>query len=368
MTTTTDDWPRAELLFTPPDQYVEAVEHLVKTGARTFVLRPNDTTLAARLNQHFGSAIGLFREPPRDVPVDAVLIPPLPADQLNAELLGYLDRPRRLVAPVSERHIGNHPVFTVTIPKAGTHLLFHLFDAFGLAPGGPCQRRLDPGSYYFLAHEHSHLPAEDFFAALANEPHGGIHHPFFSHPAVFIYRNPMDIVVSEAFYYTQREKTALAYYFEDMTVAERCLRLILDDPLLRSIRDRVIGYAPWLRLKNVIPVSYEELVGARGGGSDLEQYRTIWSLQLKLHIPGVPVRLGARMYTEKSATFRKGRVHGHKEHFEERHYVAFRALPQDFMHEFGYAVDDTFGEGYVPRLVEIFRRRPLRLEPPSSEE
>jgi hypothetical protein len=361
--TTVHDWQRAELSFVPPEQYVEAIGRLRQAGARHFLLRPNDPTLAALLNERFGPTIGLFLEPPRDVPIDVTVMPPLEPGRLAAEMLSYLDRPCRLLVPQSERFIGNQALFTVTIPKAGTHLLFHLLDEFGIAPGGPFRGQLAPRTYFFLAHEHSHMLAEDFFAALANEPHGGIHHPFFSHPCLFIYRNPMDIVVSEAFYYTQREKTAVAYYFEDMTIAERCLRLIVDDPLLRSIRKRAIGYAPWLRLKNVIPLSYEELVGERGGGSTVEQMRSIWSLQLKLHIPGKPASIGARMYTEQSATFRKGRIHGHKEYFGERHYQEFRALPQDFMREYGYEVDDDFGEGYVPRFVETFRRRPLRLEP-----
>ena len=64
---------------------------------------------------------------------------------------------------------------------------------------------------------------------------------------------------------------------------------LIDDPwLFGSFRDRMAGFVPWLEFSNVIPVSFEELVGARGGGDDATQRRLIWSLQLKLHVPGSP--------------------------------------------------------------------------------
>jgi len=32
------------------------------------------------------------------------------------------------------------------------------------------------------------------------------------------------------------------------------------------------------------------------------------------------------------------------------------------MHELGYDMDDSFEAGYLPRFVELFRRRPLQLQ------
>ena len=137
-------------------------------------------------------------------------------------------------------------------------------------------------------HGHTHTPAVRFFQDLANCPRSGADHPFFTHPALFIYRNPMDVVVSETFYLLRKEKTPLAHYYATFADAERCLSLIGDDALLGSIRERVRTYVAWSRLPNVVPISFEELIGGRGGGSDEAQQRTIWSLQLKLHVPGSP--------------------------------------------------------------------------------
>jgi hypothetical protein len=101
------------------------------------------------------------------------------------------------------------------------------------------------------------------------------------------------------------------------------------------------------------------LIGPQGDGSSEAQQRTIWSLQLKLHVPGRPQEHGARIFNPGSWTFRKGTINSHRQLFGTEHYQAFRELNQDFMHSLGYDMDDAFEVGYLPRFVELFRRRPL---------
>ncbi|MGH7222064.1 MAG: hypothetical protein ACRELF_02445, partial [Gemmataceae bacterium] len=83
---------------------------------------------------------------------------------------------------------------------------------------------------------------------------------------------------------------------------------------------------------------------------------------LKLHVPGSPQEHGARIFNTGSWTFRQGTINSHREFFRAEHYEAFRGLNQDFMHELGYDMDDSFEAGYLPRFVERFRRRPLQLQ------
>ncbi len=85
----------------------------------------------------------------------------------------------------------------------------------------------------------------------------------------------------------------------------------------------------------------------------------MWSLQLKLQVPGSPLTHARRAYSEQSHTFRKGRINDHREFFTAEHYAAIRRLPQDFMHAFGYDLEDCFEDGYLPRFVDAFRLRPL---------
>jgi hypothetical protein len=91
--------------------------------------------------------------------------------------------------------------------------------------------------------------------------------------------------------------------------------------------------------------------------------KTIWSLQLKLHVPGSPAYYAAAVFRQETQTFRKGAINSHLEHLTEASYAALRELDQDFLHEFGYDLDDRFTEGYMPRFVDSFRQRHLVLKP-----
>jgi hypothetical protein len=250
----------------------------------------------------------------------------------------------------------------ITVPKSGTHMLFELLGAFQLTNGGLSQGPLSPDHFYFLSSGTSHAPAPPFFQGLAHLPRRGEDHPFFGTPTLFMYRNPLDVVVSEAFYLGDRRNTPLAGFYSRLRMEERLLRLIGEDPLVGSLRHRLSHYVPWLRLPNVIPISFEELVGPKGDGSLAEQLKTIWSLQLKLHIPGSPAYYAAAVFQESTRTFRKGMINSHREYFTEACYAEARRLEQDVFHEFGYSLDDRFVRGYLPRFVDTFRRRPLEVE------
>jgi len=237
-----------------------------------------------------------------------------------------------------------------------------LLGAFQLTNGGLSQGPLSPDHFYFLSSGTSHAPAPPFFQGLVHLPRRGEDHPFFTTPTLFMYRNPLDVVVSEAFYLGDRRNTPLAGFYSRLKMEERLLRLIGEDPLVGSLRHRLSHYVPWLRLPNVIPISFEELVGPKGDGSLAEQLKTIWSLQLKLHIPGSPAWYAAAVFQESTRTFRRGMINSHREYFTEACYAAAQQLEQDVFHEFGYSLDDRFVRGYLPRFVGTFRRRPLELE------
>ena len=180
----------------------------------------------------------------------------------------------------------------ISIPKAGTHLLFKLAEALGYQPGGICPDNPKDGHWYYVEHSNAHTPATEFFVdTVLRAPFGNRAHPFMRSPALFNYRNPLDIVVSEANYYHKDGKTAFAGYLEGLSFEDRLTRLIDDPWLLGSIRDRVGMFAAWLEFSNIMPVSFEELVGSAGGSSDEARLRMMWSLQLKLHVPGSPSKL-----------------------------------------------------------------------------
>ncbi|WP_374340853.1 hypothetical protein [Methyloversatilis sp.] len=297
-------------------------------------------------------------------PGDALLANATSAEAVSALLSQQLDVDGvAILAPVTEHFGRNRPLFLISIPKGGTHLLYRLAESLGYPPGVVHNDNPLPGNWYCVEYSNSHTVARDFFVdTTRRSPFGNRHHPFPRTPTILIYPNPLDVLVSEANYYHRDGATVFAGYLRHLDFEQRLLRLV-DDPLLGSIRDRINNFVPWLDCENVIPVSFEELIGDRGGGCDATRDRLIWSLQLKLHVPGSPDRIGAKLFDESSPTFHEGRIGAFREKMGEEAFRRFFSLDQDFMSATGYA---EAGEPGPDRVISVsaraeeFRSRPLR--------
>lgn len=263
----------------------------------------------------------------------------------------------RVVIPRTDRAGLSGYVFAISPPKAGTHLLFGLLRALGFRMGYALPDRPKAGYWYYLEYTNAHTRAQDFFIdSVRRAPHGNRAHPFPRVPSIIIYRDPRDVVTSESRFYHRDGQTAFSSYLSELSEEERLVRLIDDPWLLGSIRDRVGAFVPWLEFPSVIPVSFEELVGAAGAGSDAEQRDVIWSLLLKLQVAGDPDAVAVRLFDPESPTFDRARIGAHRQAFSPAAQRAFDALPQDFMIGFGYR-----GPGIFPSRRFEFRKRPLVL-------
>ncbi len=374
----------ATLEFVPPtaaEGYMSAARRLAGQGRQSFLLRASSAlrSLAGEIQRQIAREFPEVKcaleeltgrdasqgRAARAFSADVVFLLETSANALSDVLMDFIDVPVSIVAPITDHYFRRRALYMITVPKSGTHMLFELLSAFNLTNGGPEQDALSPQHFYFLSPYNTHTVARDFLRELVGLPQRGADHAFFATPAVFMYRNPLDVVVSEAFYCHNPANSpvgnALASEF-----GERLLQLIGDDPLQGSLRYRMRRFEPWLRMRNVIPISFEELVGPEGGGTLIEQLKTIWSLQLKLHVPGSPAFYAAAVFCEQTNTFRKGAINSHVEFFNDACYAAVRKLDQDFMHEFGYGIDDRFVPGYLPRHVEKFRKRRLELRKPAT--
>jgi hypothetical protein len=148
--------------------------------------------------------------------------------------------------------------------------------------------------------------------------------------------------------------------------AEERLMTLIDDPwLLGTARERIGAFVPWLDLPNVAPVSFEELVGTAGGGDDQSQLRAIWSLQLKLHIPGNPRAFGNAVFDRSSPTFNEGQIGAYRKHFSAAAYQSFNRQAVDLMERFGYTADAgdlaVPPDRGLPRHRQRYLKRPLRM-------
>lgn len=374
-----------ELLFFKPS-VAACLERLrgreLPPGSRVVLQGWND--FAAELLRQAGNALplallatGAAQAAPEGIgrvaglsPGDVLLANEFEPTALSGVLLQHLDAAAvTILAPITAHYHRNRPLFLISIPKGGTHLLYRLAQAAGYDQAVVHNGEPAPGGWYCVEYSNSHTVARDFFIdTVRREPFGNRHHPFPRTPALFIYRNPLDIVVSEANYYHREEATVFSSYLRHLDFEHRLLRLIDDPYLLGSIRDRINNFVPWFDFENVVPVSFEELIGSRGGGDDAVRDRLIWSLQLKLHLPGRPEKLAAEIFDEQSPTFHEGRIGSSRTKMTPEALAKFAALDQDFMRITGYG-SGTPGQGGAdywerintfPSRAEEFRTRPLR--------
>ena len=349
---------------------VQLRAHLA-AGARTVRIEP--PSALAELCSHIGdsgssgvsshgdgaqSLLRALRQNDRG-PVDVTVVASEDAETVSAALLGCLDLTYgTVIAPVTAHHFSRRALFANSIPKSGSFMLAGLIRALGYDYGYDWTDAPRPQHFYYIARI-SHAPANSLIDLSMRNVHATSHeHPFFRTPALFIYRDPRDILISEANWFHRPENLPYAAYFTQRSFRERLLCLIDDPWLFGSIRDRVGQYAGWLDFHNVIPVSYEELVGPQGGGDAEEQLRLIWSLQLKLHVPGRPEAYAAKVYDRTSVTFNEGRIGAWREHFDAEARRRFMTLPTDFLERYGY---DPEGTQFLPSRRLEYRHRRLIL-------
>lgn len=361
-----------------PEHYIQAALSARSGGAKTVRIFPWNSLAAgvavalSRLApdlelwgpaQAADSAPGVRNTPEGQTPDVSLLChgPEVPDESLGQDLLAELPRQGGLVvAPKRPRHGHDVPLFIVSIPKAGTHLVYELARALGFADGGEFSGDPMLGAWHYLEYSNSHTAAPDFFLdSVRRSPFGNRHHPFPRCPVLFAYRHPLDILLSEANYYHREGNTLFAGYLEHLSFEERLLRLAEDPWLLGSLRDRVGKFAAWLEFGNVIPISYEELCGAQGGGQEEAQHRLVWSVLLKLRVSGQIRSVAARIYNLHSPTFSKGRIGRHRKLFTPAVWEAVRRLPQDFLDVFGYSANAD--SPLFSRRVSEFLHRPMRL-------
>jgi hypothetical protein len=352
------------LEFVPPAEnaFVDAVAKALGAGRR--VQLQESGPLAIQVTRRLRAQIAdIVIEPSASAadPAPVVALCETDGEKLTAALMEQMDRPSvHVIAPVTDWTWNRRSLFLISIPKSGTHLLMELAAAFGYRSGEEAPPEAVPGAWHYLEFTNSHTAAPDFFIdTVRRAPHGNRAHSFPRTPSLFIYRNPLDIVASEANYYQEDGATVFAGYLDALSYEERLLRLIDDPWLMGSIRDRVGKFAAWLEFGSAIPVSFEELVGPQGGGDAAVQANLIWSLMLRLHVPGRPADIAARVFNPNSPTFRFGKIGGHQKRFNEAAWQKFNALPQDFMQVYGFAQRPASGP-WLPGRAEEFRRRAPR--------
>lgn len=243
-------------------------------------------------------------------------------------------------------------VFFTSIPKCGKNLLYSLFHALGFKRHFPAGERYAEAAYAaaFKGINYAYPPQTEpftladrdgFAAELALMPERSVFHRHLPPEAGFraalrqaafrpllVVRDPRDALLSAANYALNQGKPA--------QIVERLGDRGLDDILRFLLKgeegtapflDQFAVFHPWTTWDEVMTVRFEDLIGARGGGSDQTQQETL--IRLLEHVgadPGQTAAAAEQVFNPRAGTFFKGQIGGHRQYirgdiarlFEER--------------------------------------------------
>ena len=249
------------------------------------------------------------------------------------------------------------PVLANSFPKSGTHLLVQIVEgcrdrvnlwrlprvddqlvsiprAFGRTSTCRFIRGFVPGEII-----RGHLYYEPLYAEELARRHAVNY---------FIYRDPRDVVVSEAHYLRDMNRWhRLHPYFRKAASIEDAIMLSingLDPPVpgidYPNIAARFARYAGWLERDDCLSIQFEDLVSER----QPEMIRRI----AEFYAPrtGTPFDVDATVATmstliapQKSHTFRSGKKAGWEREFTPAHRARFAELAGDLLVRLGYEPD-----------------------------
>lgn len=251
------------------------------------------------------------------------------------------------------------PILANSFPKSGTHLLAQI--AEGLTVNTNFGAFLGSQVSSFQLRERSKQNTLDFI-------HGFVRgevvrgHLYFDPEYVaalekmnvanyFIYRDPRDVVVSEAHYLKEMNRWhRLHPYFRRTSSIEEAILLSINglDPPVEgidypNIAERFARYEGWLDCPSCLAVRFEDLVAEKR--DELLEAIAIHYLTRTVDGPSAATaveRAREKIAPQKSHTFRSGRKAGWQKEFTPEHRRRFAELAGDQLIRLGYERDDSW--------------------------
>lgn len=235
-------------------------------------------------------------------------------------------------------------VFTISIPKSGTHLLERLLCLYPqlyrkylptLHPGilekyGGLDAviRSLRSAQIVVSHLHYSRHAEN----LLND---------FNVKTLFTVRDPRDIVVSGVFYILRTPEHKMHPYF--MELPDNKSRFLLsingsDKIDFPSLRERLYYFDGWLESSAKV-IKFEDLIGREGGAETHKTLRNIYDIFDYLEIEveyRIIEKIENKLYSNVSPTFRKGKIGQWKNYFDGEINNLINSQIGDYLDRYGY--------------------------------
>jgi hypothetical protein len=241
-------------------------------------------------------------------------------------------------------------VLVTSVPKSGTNLLVHTLSLFpNLTFDGTTVRLPQTERYQIIDNIRrgcivsAHMSKNSKLDNIITEKDIKV---------LFIIRDPRDVSVS---LYHWIKKTEY-HHFHEMYKSlssdyERLEKIITgyeptltdgDKKGIASIDRHFRRLITWMDDQRCLTIRFEKLIGSRGGGDDELQIETIKSIArfLKTNLDNRDIEyLGENIFSNHSATFRKGQIGSWRNEFSEEHKSAFKNVAGQLLIDLGYEKD-----------------------------
>jgi hypothetical protein len=253
----------------------------------------------------------------------------------------------------SQDYLAAPPVLANSFPKSGTHLLFQIVDGLPNATNHGVFLASMTSSFRFRERSPDNA-ASVIRGFVPGEVVRG--HLFFDEVVAhelraknvvhyFAYRDPRDVVVSEAHYLREMNRWhRLARHFRKVPSMSDAVMLSItgfNPPIpgleYPNIAERFARYADWLRRDDCLPIRFEDLTGENRHGV-IRRLAEFYAAHCSraIDIDACVRAMTGSIAPHKSHTFRSGKKAGWQREFTLEHRRVFDDLAGDLLIELGY--------------------------------
>ncbi|MFN1835346.1 sulfotransferase domain-containing protein [Balneola sp. MJW-20] len=267
------------------------------------------------------------------------------AGDYGKKSLKYVDYLRSSTSDLKD----NKPVILNSIPKSGTHFLYQIIEALpGLRDKGDFIASIPSLPYSFrpksdlLKRLNYITPGELVRAHLFYSPEFQDQIKERTYIHFFIYRDPRDLVISEAFYLGRMNKWhGMSRFFKGLSDEERIMLAIrgLDNKKeYPDIGKRVGWYIDWLKQDDLMKIRFEDLKDPSRQSAVIDEiisyYKDLKNIEFENQ--QVKERIMSNIDPGKSHTYRSGKKKGWKNLFNKAHKDLFKEVAGDLLIKMNY--------------------------------
>jgi len=165
----------------------------------------------------------------------------------------------------------------------------------------------------------------------------------------FIYRDPRDVAISEAYYLTYMNHWHRAHHFFSKKLKNNFDRILFsitgipksevtfDFP---NIADRFKPYSGWISSPNAFSIRYEDLISPNREQFILAMIDFfVERTNININKDELLIKILHNINPQKSHTFRSGKSGSWKNEFSQKHIDVFKQIAGDLLIELGYEKD-----------------------------